>query len=145
MSMIFNDQNIQIREQVSSWQEALKIASKPLLDSHKITNTYVKNMTKSVKENGPYMVLTDYFALMHARPGEGVNQIGMSLLVLKHPVDLEGKPVKIFLVMAALDNTSHLNALKRIMNILMNNKSFNTILNGNKKEIIDLFKEGEKV
>ncbi|WP_270483025.1 PTS sugar transporter subunit IIA [Lactobacillus crispatus] len=145
MSMIFNDQNIQIREQVSSWQEALKIASKPLLDSHKITNTYVKNMAKSVKENGPYMVLTDYFALMHARPGEGVNQIGMSLLVLKHPVDLEGKPVKIFLVMAALDNTSHLNALKRIMNILMNNKSFNTILNGNKKEIIDLFKEGEKV
>ena len=141
MSMIFNDQNIQIREQVSSWQEALKIASKPLLDSHKITNTYVKNMAKSVKENGPYMVLTDYFALMHARPGEGVNQIGMSLLVLKHPVDLEGKPVKIFLVMAALDNTSHLNALKRIMNILMNNKSFNTILNGNKKEIIDLFKE----
>lgn len=145
MSMIFNDQNIQIREQVSSWQEALKIASKPLLDSHKITNTYVKNMAKSVKENGPYMVLTDYFALMHARPGEGVNQIGMSLLVLKHPVDLEGKPVKIFLVMAALDNSSHLNALKRIMNILMNNKSFNTILNGNKKEIIDLFKEGEKV
>lgn len=145
MSMIFNDQNIQIREQVSSWQEALKIASKPLLDSHKITNTYVKNMAKSVKENGPYMVLTDYFALMHARPGEGVNQIGMSLLVLKHPVDLEGKPVKIFLVMAALDNISHLNALKRIMNILMNNKSFNTILNGNKKEIIDLFKEGEKV
>lgn len=145
MSMIFNDQNIQIREQVSSWQEALKIASKPLLDSHKITNTYVKNMAKSVKENGPYMVLTDYFALMHARPGEGVNQIGMSLLVLKHPVDLEGKLVKIFLVMAALDNTSHLNALKRIMNILMNNKSFNTILNGNKKEIIDLFKEGEKV
>ena len=145
MSMIFNDQNIQIREQVSSWQEALKIASKPLLDSHKITNTYVKNMAKSVKENGPYMVLTDYFALMHAIPGEGVNQIGMSLLVLKHPVDLEGKPVKIFLVMAALDNTSHLNALKRIMNILMNNKSFNTILNGNKKEIIDLFKEGEKV
>ena len=145
MSMIFNDQNIQIREQVSSWQEALKIASKPLLDSHKITNTYVKNMAKSVKENGPYMVLTDYFALMHARPGEGVNQIGMSLLVLKHPVDLEGKPVKIFLVMAALDNTSHLNDLNRIMNILMNNKSFNTILNGNKKEIIDLFKEGEKV
>ena len=145
MSMIFNDQNIQIREQVSSWQEALKIASKPLLDSHKITNTYVKNMAKSVKENGPYMVLTDYFALMHARPGEGVNQIGMSLLVLKHPVDLEGKPVKIFLVMAARDNSSHLNALKRIMNILMNNKSFNTILNGNKKEIIDLFKEGEKV
>lgn len=145
MSMIFNDQNIQIREQVSSWQEALKIASKPLLDSHKITNTYVKNMAKSVKENGPYMVLTDYFALMHARPGEGVNQIGMSLLVLKHPVDLEGKPVKIFLVMAALDNSSHLNALKRIMNILINNKSFNTILNGNKKEIIDLFKEGEKV
>ena len=145
MSMIFNDQNIQIREQVSSWQEALKIASKPLLDSHKITNTYVKNMAKSVKENGPYMVLTDYFALMHARPGEGVNQIGMSLLVLKHPVDLEGKPVKIFLVMAALDNTSHLTALKRIMNILLNNKSFNTILNGNKKEIIDLFKEGEKV
>lgn len=61
-----------------------------------ITHTYLENMIRSVEENGPYMVLADYFALMHAKPGLGVNEQSMSLLVVKDAVDMKGKPIHIF-------------------------------------------------
>lgn len=139
---LVDENNIQVTETCKDWKEAIKSASKPLLKENKISTTYVNNMIESVKQNGPYMVLTDYFALMHARPGVGVNQMGMSLLIVKKPVDLEGKPVKIFLVMAAVDNTSHLSSLQKIMKIFMDDKAYQTILEGNKEKILEIFKEG---
>ncbi len=139
---LVDENNIQVTETCKDWKEAIKLASKPLLKENKISTIYVNNMIESVKQNGPYMVLTDYFALMHARPGVGVNQMGMSLLIVKKPVDLEGKPVKIFLVMAAVDNTSHLSSLQKIMKIFMDDKAYQTILEGNKEKILEIFKEG---
>lgn len=140
---LFNENNIQVIDDADNWQLALKQASDPLLKEKIITTKYVKNMIESIKINGPYMVLADYFALMHARPGEGVNRLGMSLLVSRKPIDLEGKPVKIFLVMAAVDNTSHLESLKKVISIFMDTKSYQTILGANKNEIIAMFKEAK--
>ncbi|MDV2621804.1 PTS sugar transporter subunit IIA [Pediococcus acidilactici] len=139
-----NEENIQVVDSVNDWQGAIKKASEPLLNSGAITTEYVENMIASVKKNGPYMVLADYFALMHARPGFGVNKLGMSLLVVKRPVDLSGKPVKIFFVMAAIDNKSHLESLQRIMSVFMDEESYQIILNGRKEKIISLFKEKEE-
>lgn len=141
MNQLFTDKNVQVLDNVKNWEEAVRKASQPLIADKAISEEYVNNMINSVQRNGPYMVLTDYFALMHARPGEGVNRKGMSLLVVRDPVDLEGKPVKIFLIMAATDNTSHLSSLQKIMEIFMNSESYQTILNGNKEEILNLFKE----
>ncbi|HIY93072.1 MAG TPA: PTS sugar transporter subunit IIA [Candidatus Companilactobacillus pullicola] len=139
LKSILSKNSIQVVDSVSDWQDALKKASQPLLDSGVITGEYVSNMIKSVQDNGPYMVLTDYFALMHARPGEGVSQNGMSLLVTRNQVDLEGKPIKIFLVMAATDNTSHLKSLQNVMSVFMDQKAYQTILDGNRDKIIELF------
>lgn len=117
----------------------MELASKPLLKEGKITKKYVNNMIQSVYDNGPYMVIADYLALMHAKPGIGVYDSGMSLLVSKNPVLMEGKPVKIFLILAAKDNNSHLENLQKIMTVFMDEKKFNQILKGTKKEISDLF------
>lgn len=137
---MFSENNIQVIEQAPNWPTAVKQASQPLIASGAITTQYIDNMIASVKQNGPYMVLADYFALMHARPGIGVNQMGMSLLVSRKPVDLAGKPVKIFLIMAAMDNTSHLKSLQKIMSVFMDEKAYQTVLAGHKQEIITLFK-----
>lgn len=133
---------IQVVEAIESWQQAVALAGEPLLKRNYITSTYIQSMIASVEEHGPYMVLADYFALMHARPGEGVNQQSMSLLVVKEPVDMLDKPVKIFLVLAAKDNQSHLESLQRIMTIFMDTQKYQMILEGNKAEITELFNEG---
>lgn len=138
------ESNIQVVETVKNWEEAVRLASLPLLKSGNISDEYVDNMIDSVNKNGPYMVLSDYFALMHARPGQGVKKLGMSLLVLKHETELRGKPVKIFLVLAATDNQSHLESLQQIMGIFMDDGSYRSILTGNRPAIVNLFDGLEK-
>lgn len=133
LNKLLPENHIQVVKSAKDWRQAVTIASQPLLKEKLITLTYLENMIESVKKNGPYMVLTDYFALMHAKPGEGVNQQSMSLLVTKDSIDLEGKPVKIFLILAAKDNESHLSSLQDIMNVFMDNNQYKTILHGKKK------------
>ncbi len=65
---------IQVIETAENWIKAVEIANNPLLKNKMITHTYLENMIRSVEENGPYMVLAHYFALMHAKPGLGVNK-----------------------------------------------------------------------
>lgn len=132
-------QHIQVLEQVESWQTATRIASQPLLSEQLIEEVYVENMISSVYEHGPYMVLSDYFSLMHATPGIGVNEESMSLLVTKKAVDFEGRAVKIFLVLAALDSRSHLESLQKIMEVFMDEEKYQIILGGNQQAIEKLF------
>ncbi len=101
-------------------------------------------MKKSVVDNGPYMVLADYFALMHAKPGEGVNDLSLSMLVTDQEVNMEGTPVKIFLILAAKDNESHIAALSQITTILMNEEYFEIFLSGDITEILNVINETGK-
>ncbi len=78
------------------FEEAIRLASQPLLKEKVIEEEYIQAMIDSVYKNGPYIVLKDYFALPHAAAGESVNEMGMSLLILKEPVDLLGNPIKVF-------------------------------------------------
>lgn len=142
INMLPEDQ-IAVVEKVKDWREAVDLASQPLLKKNLITNVYVENMKQSVLDNGPYMVLTDYFALMHAKAGEGVNEQSMSLLVTKEEVSMEGKLVKIFLVLAAEDSEKHLESLQQIMAIFMDDDNYQTIINGDLEKIKQLFNKGE--
>ena len=132
-------EHIQVKDKISTWQEAVKITSQPLLEEKKITPVYVENMIDSVYQNGPYMVLADYFALMHAKPGIGVCKQSMSLLVTKNEVDLAGKPIKRFLVLAATDSASHLESLQEIMEVFMDEEKYQLILKGNLTDVIQVF------
>lgn len=136
-------ENMQSVETIDNWKEAIEIAAQPLLDKGVIEEGYVSNMIQSVKDNGPYIVLNDYFALPHAKAGEGVNEVGLSLLTVKEPVDLEGKPVKIFLVLAAVDSSAHLEVLSEISELLMEEEAYSVFLSGDLNKIENIL-EGEK-
>lgn len=131
-------------QSAKNWGEAIWIASRPLLFEGSIQKSYVERMVQSVKDHGPYIVLADFFALPHAAPGEDVREVAMSLLVLDEAVDLEGNPVKIFLVLAAVDNHSHLEALSEISELLMEEENFQTFLSGDARQIRSLIEKGER-
>lgn len=129
-------------DSVESWQEGIRLAARPLLEKGVIEEVYIEAMISSVNENGPYIVLKDYFALPHAKAGEGVNEVGMALLTLNEPVDLAGNPVKVFLVLAAVDSSAHLEALSEISELLIDDESYETFLSGDLDEINKLITEG---
>ncbi len=140
LRQLLPEKHIKVVDSIDNWKDAVNLASKPLQEEDLITPIYVENMIKSVKNNGPYMVLADYFALMHAQAGKGVKKQSMSLLVTKEAIDLEGKPVKIFLILAAEDNQSHLKSLQEIMEVFMDEQKYQIVLSGDRTKIINLFK-----
>ncbi|WP_067842013.1 PTS sugar transporter subunit IIA [Amphibacillus sediminis] len=123
-------------DHIETWEEAIKLASEPLLKADYIEEAYVDHMIASVNQNGPYIVLMDYFALPHAKAGEGVNQLGMALLKVNQPVDLKGNPVKVFLVLAAIDADSHMQSLQEISEILSDEANYKSFINGDLEEIV---------
>ena len=132
------DERVNVVQHVDTWQDAIAIAAKPLIEDHSIEPSYVDAMIDSVNQFGPYIVLDDYFALPHARAKVGVNRVAMSMLVVKDEVDLMGQPVNIFLVLATVDSTSHLDALANLSDILCERENLQTFRTGDKKEIISL-------
>ncbi len=126
---------------VPDWKEAIAEAAKPLLEDNSITQEYVHAMIDSIIKHGPYIVLTDYFALPHASSKSGVNKLSMAMLQVEETVDLLGSPVNIFLVLAAVDNTSHLKALAALSVLLNEGENLEVFRTGTKEEILKLINE----
>lgn len=138
-----NDKTIQTNVDINTWEEAVIRGSEPLLENGDIEKKYVDAMIEAVYKYGPYMVLADNFALMHSRPENGVLNTSMALITTKHALDMNGKPVKVFLILAAKDNQSHVKALSQITEILSEESNFLKIMDGKKEEILSMIKGGE--
>lgn len=135
---LITKERINVVKYVESWQKAIELASQPLIQDHSIEPSYITAMINNVEEHGPYIVLDDYFALPHAKVDVGVNKLGMSLLVVKDEVDLLRRPVNVFLILATVDSTSHLNALATLSEILNDRKNIEIFRSGDKKKILEL-------
>lgn len=120
---------IQIMEKVKDWKEAIRIGAKPLLENGSIEERYIDAMIEMCQKHNAYIVLADRFAMPHASPQSGVNKMGVSLLVVREPVDFLGKPVQIILTLASIDNRSHLLLLKDVANILSDESRIEEVIN----------------
>ncbi|MBS4206678.1 PTS sugar transporter subunit IIA [Bacillus sp. FJAT-50079] len=116
-----NVSDIQIKKEAQDWKEAIREASLPLLESNKITTSYIDAMINVVEEKGPYFVITKHIALAHARPEHGVLEKGLSFTTLNHPVPFGSQqfdPVKLIITLAATDSESHLDILSDLADVL---------------------------
>lgn len=118
-----------LRDEVESWAEAISIASEPLLKKGMITEAYVEAMQRQYQTMSPYIVLRQNIAIPHAKPDEGVNAIGMSLLKLKKGLHFEGNVnVHIVVVIAAVDKNQHFNALKQLLKLSGEKGEINSLI-----------------
>lgn len=147
LSELLIEDTIQITESQTDWKAAIANSAQPLLDNNSITNEYIDAMIKKVNEFGPFINIGKGVALPHARPEEGVNKLGMSLLKVKDPVllcDDEKHAVNLFICLAAVDNETHLKALASLTKILSDKSKLEALMNAETKlEIINIIKKGE--
>lgn len=107
-------------DSVSSWEEAIEQAAQPLLEKKTITSKYIQDMIENVRKNGSYIVIVPGIAMPHARNNGSVLETGVSFLKLKNPVLFpEDKEVNILFVLAAKDNSQHLQLISDLSTILM--------------------------
>ncbi|AMC93963.1 hypothetical protein AOC36_08180 [Erysipelothrix larvae] len=142
LNEVINRDRIQIIDSISDWKVAIQFASKPLLNEGVFTQDYVDAMISAVEQYGPYIVLADEFALPHASNQGNVKEVAISLLKVNEPVDLKGNPVKIFMVLATVDNHTHLKALAGLTEIISVDEKLQQIKDGDIETILRVLKEG---
>jgi PTS system ascorbate-specific IIA component len=131
---------------VDDWKEAISVAAQPLLSKGYIESSYIEAMIDSVNKSGAYIVLAPAVAVPHASPEDGVNQLGMSLLQIKRPVNFnigdefdEDKLVQLVFVLAPIDSVSHLKALQQLASILDKEELIDKIIAAQSiQEIVDI-------
>lgn len=113
-------EHIQIVENVADWREAVCLCARPLLDHGFITRNYVDTIFSEYEASGPYFVIAPRIAIPHARPEDGVNKQGLSLLIVRDGVNFEcdNDPVRIIVMLCATDSTSHVNMLSTLAEML---------------------------
>ncbi len=138
---LITKETYQVSSEKLGWKEAIRLAAKPLLDQHKITENYPEAMIQKVEEFGPFINLGKGVAIPHARPDEGVNEIGMSMLVLEEPIYLLDNPeqeVRLLICIAAIDNESHLKALSHLTTILRDKNHVQTLISSKNYDDIEM-------
>ncbi|WP_077613061.1 BglG family transcription antiterminator [Clostridium sp. Marseille-P2415] len=107
----------------SDWREAVKRSAEMLLKKGYIEERYIDAMIRNIKENGPYVVISEGFAFPHEGLEMGTLKLGMSLIRLKTPIpfgDDEFDPVEFVCCLSAVDQKSHLKAFFHLVNMLQN-------------------------
>ncbi|MEC3883219.1 BglG family transcription antiterminator [Halobacillus sp. HZG1] len=149
LNELLTEQTIQLKDKVQNWEEAIKVASQPLIDQQVIRLDYVQAMIDNVNELGPYIVIAPGIAIPHARPEAGVEQLGMSLLRLKDSVyfsDKEKHRAQLVIVLAAIDNETHLKALAQLTELLSDEKHVERLISAEETEqVIDLINQAVEV
>lgn len=138
---LLTEKTIKLNVEVDNWEEAIREGGKLLLEAGKIEARYIDAMIKTAKQLGPYIVIAPGIAMPHARPEDGVKEVGMSLITLKTPVNFghqKNDPVEIVVCLCALDNNSHIKALSQLVKFLSSEDVQSVLIKDmNKERIID--------
>ncbi|KES16943.1 MULTISPECIES: PTS sugar transporter subunit IIA [Gilliamella] len=133
-------QTVKIVDSVKDWKEAIELCATPLLENQSITPNYIDAIFQLHESIGPYYVLAPGIAMPHARPEQGVNNLGLSMLLVKNGVNFnseENDPVYLITLLAASDSTSHIEMLTQLASLFAESNDVNTIFNAkNSDEIL---------
>jgi PTS system ascorbate-specific IIA component len=127
----FGEDSILIREKVGDRELAIKIAGELLVNSGKVLPSYVQSMLDAVAKFGPYIVIAPGIALAHGKPGDDVIDTGLSLMVLKTPINFEHQqndPVSLVFGLAARDHESHISIMASLAEVLSDQAKVDSLL-----------------
>ncbi len=114
---------INIIDKIENWENAIKLAAKPLILDNSITENYIRAMINNIKKFGAYIVINDTIALAHSRPEDGVIKDCLSLLKINDGVIFDenlSEKVYLIFVLGAVTNKSHIDILSKLMEIIDN-------------------------
>lgn len=134
---------IQLENGFDSWEEAIRVSSKGLVEQGFIEPSYVDAMVQSVKDYGPYIVIAPNIAMPHARPEAGSKKVGFSVMLCKTPVafsDQVDQQARLFVTLSCVSADTHLKMIQALVGILGDDQLVEQILNATtKEELLTIF------
>ncbi len=140
-------ENVKMLQKVNDWIDAIHVSIQPLIEQGYCEERYIDGIIRNTNKFGPYYVLCENLALIHANASDGVIAKQMSVTVLQQPVRFkpDGFDVRILIALAAEDSESHIEAMKAISNIFQNPDSIQSVLDAtSEKDIYEIFVQAAK-
>ena len=125
LAQLLPPEKIRCHQIAADWEEAVRLVGSILVDTGDVTEDFIQSMIDTVKNAGPYIVVSKGVALVHGEVGCGVNRLAMSMLTLKEPVPFHhptNDPVRLILCLAPIDNSSHVSALEDFIHLIRRQK-----------------------
>jgi ascorbate PTS system EIIA or EIIAB component len=117
----FPREAIRVDVSCADWREAVRASGQLLVDTGAANDAYVDAIVTAVEELGPYIVLAPGIAISHARPEDGAQAVGFSLVRLAEPIDFGSKhndPVEFVFAFASPDKDQHTTALASLADFI---------------------------
>ncbi len=142
LQQLLTQEVVSLGQPVDNWEHGIRLAGKLLLDQGSITQDYIENSVKAAVEMGAYFVVCPGVAISHARPGEGVNQVCLSMVTFQTPVVFghpSNDPVELLFMFATLDDQSHLDLLRNVSKLLCDEDLVGKVMKAQShKELVEL-------
>ena len=134
---------IAIIDQVEDYKEAIARAGKPLLLDGSVTENYIQSVIDSHDFDDPYTILGEDVAIPHALPSEGVQKIGISLLIVRKGFYYsKDQSLKLVFLIAPIDKKQHNQAIIDILTIAESQDIIAKLTNtDDKHEVVKILKE----
>lgn len=114
---VIDEKAIAVGADADSWQTAVELCGGLLVESGVAEESYVPAMIRTVEELGPYVVIAPGVAIPHARPEDGAVKPGMSLVILREPVEFgseENDPVDLLFGFATTGSDAHVEIIRAL-------------------------------
>lgn len=139
--IMYRDHLIRIDKDIM-WDEAIRLASVPLLKTNIITENYINEMIGLVQDYGPYIVIKNHIAIAHAKTEAGANALGTTLLINKKNIQFEDDlNIHYLFVISSSNPKEHLQILKDISMLASDDIDLNTLLDKNADEVMEFIKK----
>lgn len=139
--IMYRDHLIHIDKDIM-WDEAIRLASVPLLKTNIITENYINEMIGLVRDYGPYIVIKNRIAIAHAKTEAGANALGTALLINKKNIQFEDDlNIHYLFVISSSNPKEHLQILKDISMLASDDIDLNALLDKNVDEIMEFIKK----
>lgn len=139
--IMYRDHLIRIDKDIM-WDEAIRLASVPLLKTNIITENYINEMIGLVRDYGPYIVIKNRIAIAHVKTEAGANALGTALLINKKNIQFEDDlNIHYLFVISSSNPKEHLQILKDISMLASDDIDLNALLDKNVDEIMEFIKK----
>lgn len=141
---MLDSKNVQIVDSVNDYQDAIKLAIEPLIEQGYCDQAYLDQIFKNTEKLGPYYVLGDNLALIHAE-NDHVKNSQITLNLIKNGVDFsdDHQHIQILIGLCAKDGNDHMQMMANIAKIFTDQTKVNNLLSAkDENELYECFING---
>lgn len=139
------EEYIQFDVDAKDFIDAIRLATRPLVEDQAITQEYVEEIIHIYQTTGPYIVITKHVALPHAPSSKGALRVALGFTRLKNPVisgNASNDPVYLLFSLSAPDSQSHLEMLSRLVQVLSSEEAIQSLLQAQQpSQVIQILKQ----